>query len=694
MSSGDLLNPRNPQGDSSDTLDSDFEDLAAALGRLESTSPPPPAGTASPANAPASPPEEQDLRPAALPKEPQAPSPPPPPPAPSASPGPVLSEPTQPGEPKRPEAGSDRPSGHRYYQSAPRRSLENPFTGVIDVPESNEEFEQQFTPLGLPSTDHSWGLQNRIDGGMLRLVHDLHFLRLLPSPELTARGIDRERYELLGLPEPDLSPTEYRLRRHELSALVRRFDADPALRLLFARMHKKEFTAYQMAILDAYVAQAAAHVERAVFFLDLLPTELGKKDWLDFAPNNFMVGRLIAEGRYTSIRLASESRRRGRMVFGLVVPYSNTVANILYRGGRPEDGSVHLGNYVRRITGKEARLLQVAVGYSQGSTAVLMYCRQCGSGEGLGAAVALAPMGGNDGSGATGVHMGELGHKSERSGVPTLAITHAKDLAAEIRPDNVLPGAMAYNFSRRTLLNYHGGIHHGGNQPQPELGTKGYPLDEILPLAARVIYEDLGRGPYRKLEEHDWSKEIPGFCGAPVEELLTSRRLDGAISPAAAEEALRLILGLPEHELVAQLATLDEVHKARLLSNLPNETKTTDRYRRLLTALGPVGLLPYVSRLLSYTLFDWKIREYEVAEVRRVLAALPPDQRAELLHRLGDLRRARLERKLRVQVPEGQLIGIAGPEGHDAPAETGATGGPMRPDEDRSPGPREPMRRR
>jgi hypothetical protein len=580
-----------------------------------------------------------------------------PPPASPAPPGAAPAEQTNPGEARKLQAGADPPSGHRYYQSAPRRSQENPFTGVIDVPESNEEFEQQFTPLGLPATDHSWGLQNRVDGGMLRLIHDLHFLRLVPLPALIARGIDRERYELLGLPEPDLSPSEFRRRRYELAAHVRTFDADPAMRLLFARMHRKDYTAHQMGILDAYISQAAAHAERAVLLLDLLPTELGKKDWLDFSPNNFMVGRLIAEARYTAIRLAGESRRRGRSVFGLVVPYSNTVANILYRGGRPEDGAVHLGNFVRRIAGKEPRLLQVAVGYSQGSTAVLLYCRQRGGSEGLGAAVALAPMGGNDGSGATGVHMGELGHKPERPGVPTLAITHQKDLAAEIHPDNVLPGAMAYNFSRRTLLNYHGGIHHGGNQPQPELGTKGYPLDEIVPLASRIMYEDLGRGPYRKIEEHDWSKEIPGFCGAPVEELLTSRRLDGAISPAAAEEALRLLLGLPERELVAQLAKLDEVRKARLLSNLPLETKSTERYRRLVTALGPAGLLPYVSRLLSYTLFDWKIREYEIAEVRRVLAALPPDMREDLLHRLGDRQRARLERKLRDQTSQGPLLG-------------------------------------
>ena len=679
MSVGDLLHPREPRGDSSEPVDGDLEDLAAALGRLESEPPPLAAGPGAAASALAPSPKEEDPGLQALSNVLEA--------APVAAsavpPSPLPLDLTQPGEQRKPEVEPDRPSGHRYYQTAPRRSAENPFTGVIDVPESKEEFEQQFTTLGLPATDHSWGLQNRIDGGLLRLLHDLHFLRLVPTPELTARGIDRQRYEGLGALESDLSPSEYRRRRLELAAHVRTFDADPASRLHFARMHRKDFTAYQMAILDAYIEFAVAHVERAVMLLDLLPTELGKKDWLDFSPNNFMVGRLIAEARYTAIRLASESRRRGRMVFGLAVPYSNTVANILYRGGRPEDGAVHLGNYVRRIANKERRLLQVAVGYSQGSTAVLLYCRQRGSSEGLGAAVAIAPMGGNDGSGATGVHMGELGHKPERAGVPTLAITHEKDLAAEIHPENVLPGAMAYNFSRRTLLNYHGGIHHGGNQPQPELGTKGYPLDEILPLAGRVIYEELGHGPYRKLEEHDWSKEIPGFCGAPVEELLTSRRIDGAISPAAADEALRLLTGLPDRELLAQLTALDEVRKARLLSSLPVETKTTDRYRRLVTSLGPAGLLPYVSRLLSYTLFDWKIREYEIAEVRRVLAALLPAQREELLHRLGDRQRSRFERKLRDQGAQGPLIGLAGAGGQDAQSTDGRDEcqlGPKHPD--------------
>jgi hypothetical protein len=591
-------------------------------------------------------------------------------PAAPAAPGPTPAPEASPGGQRGSKASPDPPSGHRYYQSAPRRSSENPFTGVIDVPDSGGDFEQQFTPLGLPATDHSWGLQNRIDGGTLRLIHDLHFLRKMPVADLTLQGIDRVRYEQLLRPDADLPLAEHRRRQQELSGLVRLFDNDPAVRLRFARMPKKEFTDYQAAILDAYIGQAEVHVERAVFFLDLLPTELGKKDWLDFAPNNFMVGRLIAEARYTAIRLAAESHRRGRMVFGLVVPYSNTVANILYRGGQPEDGAVHLGNYVRRIASIEPRLLQVAVGYSQGSTAVLLYCRQRGGSEGLGAAVAIAPMGGNDGSGASGVHIGELGQKPERRGVPTLAITHKKDLAAEIHPDNVLPGAMAYNFSRRTLLNYHGGIHHGGNEPQPELGTKGYPLDEILPLAARVMYEDLGRGPYHSFEERDWSKEIPGFCGAPVEELLTSRRIDGAISPAAAEEALRLLTGLPERELVVQLGKLDEGHRARLLAHLPVAVKTSERYGRLVTALGPDGLLPYVSRLLSYTLFDWKIREYEVAEVRRVLAALPPTLREELLRRLGDRQRARLQRKLQKTPPSGaavmEVAALGGEEGVEA----------------------------
>lgn len=556
--------------------------------------------------------------------------------------------------PAVPGASPSAVGSYRYYQSAPLRTVENPFTGVIDVPRSDDLFEQQFIALGLPATDHAWSVQNRIDEGALRRVHDAHFLRSLPSAELTARGIHRRRYDRLGRPNSGLSPAEHACRQEELAALVRALDSSPDVQAHFARMSEEDFTAYQTAILDDYITQAAAQAPRAVFFFDLLPTEQGKKDWLDFSPNNFTVGPLVAECRYTAIRLANESRRRGRNAFGLVVPYSNTVANVLYRGGQPEDGALHLGNYVRRVARAESPLLQVALGYSQGSTAILLYCRQRGGGDGLRAAVALAPMGGNDGQGATGMLLGELGQGPERPGVPTLAITHEKDKVAGIYRDNVLAGAMSYNFSRRTVLNIHGGIHHSGNQSCPELGTKGYPLNEIIPLALRLIYEDLGRGPHHPPVEHDWSQEIPDFCGGTVDHLLTSHRFDGAISEGAAEEALRLLTehNTAEAELRHQLDRLDPAQRARLLAALPAATKKTERYRRLVTALGPEGLLPYLSRLLSYTLFDWKVREYEVIEVRRVLMALPPGPREDLLGRLGDRQRARLDRKLLRMPPE------------------------------------------
>lgn len=562
------------------------------------------------------------------------------------------------GRPVVPGASPSAVGSYRYYESAPLRAVENPFTGAIDVPRSDDLFEQQFIALGLPATDHAWSVQNRIDEGALRRVHDVHFLRSLPAAELTSRGIHRRRYDRLGRPNSGLSPAEHACRQEELATLVRALDSSPDVRAHFARMSDQDFTVYQTAILEDYIGQAAAQPSHAVFFFDLLPTEQGKKDWLDFSPNNFTVGPLVAECRYTAIRLANESRRRGRIAFGLVVPYSNTVANVLYRGGQPQDGAVHLGNYVRRVTRIGPPLLQVALGYSQGSTAILLYCRQRGGGDGLRAAVALAPMGGNDGQGATGMLLGELGQGPDRPGVPTLAITHDQDRVAGIYRDNVLAGAMSYNFSRRTVLNIHDGIHHTGNQSCPELGTKGYPLNEIIPLALRLIYEDLGHGPHHPPIERNWSWEIPDFCGGTVDHLLTSRRVDGAISEGAAEEALRLLTehDVPEdedkEELRHRLGRLDPEQRTRLLAALPTATKRTERYRRLVAALGPEGLLPYVSRLLSYTLFDWKVREYEVIEVRRVLMALPPALREDLLDRLGDKQRARLGRKLLRLPPE------------------------------------------
>lgn len=423
----------------------------------------------------------------------------------------------------REEGAVPSPGNGRYYETAPTSSTRNKYTDRIDVARSDDKFEQQFTTLGLPCTDKSWAMQDRIDGGKLRVLNNLSFLDRVP-PQLL-KDVDTARFRELCDPKAH-SPEERARRMDELNQLVRRLDDDPQVKDQFAKMSKRDFTQYQEGIVDQYVAMAARSGKDASFFLDVLPTEMEKKDFGDLRPENFMVGDYVLNTRESSAALAGHRQGQGRDTYGLAVPYANVAENILYRGGVPWDGVANLQRTIQAVEKQSGGATEtIASGYSQGSTAVLKYAQTFGGRDGLDKAIALAPMGGNDLRGATGVHHGELGQGPFQSGVPTLAIENERDPARRINRNwgelSVISGALKFNNASQDESDIHAGMHYGtdpvtGQQRErPELGTKGYPTEHVMPLAHQLLDGQIGQGRYKK--QSDWHKEIPNFQRKPEE---------------------------------------------------------------------------------------------------------------------------------------------------------------------------------
>ena len=127
-----------------------------------------------------------------------------------------------------------------------------------------------------------------------------------------------------------------------------------------------------------------------------------------------------------------------------------------------------------------------------------------------------------------------------------------------------------------------------------------------------------------------------------VEERLSYDTFDWAITDSEAVEALSLLAGLGQRALEAAMGRLSQEHKSRLLDNLPASSRQTSAYTRVLVAMGPAAVQPYVQSLLSYGVFDWAITDGDAQSVFRIMMALQGAQRAQLWTSLGQSFRARL----------------------------------------------------
>lgn len=120
-----------------------------------------------------------------------------------------------------------------------------------------------------------------------------------------------------------------------------------------------------------------------------------------------------------------------------------------------------------------------------------------------------------------------------------------------------------------------------------------------------------------------------------IREKLSYSAFDWVITDAEASECLQLLNGLGQEELIAVLGQLEQEYKTRLIDNLPEGARGTSAFTRILCAMGPDAVLPYVQGLLSYGIFDWAITDHDVATVFQVMSTLGVEQAILLYQRLS-----------------------------------------------------------
>lgn len=355
---------------------------------------------------------------------------------------------------------------------------------------------QVVSALGIPLTAEAWARQDAIDGGAMRALY-----RDTLADRLAAAAVDRALVEKLGL--LDALPGD----GAEQVALVGRY-----LDLAGA-------TPQAALVLEAPPTDVAAEPVRRHLGDTLLDGLRGEE------PHTFRVSPKLDKVRLYARGLADALRRQGFAVYGVLVPYANTVENIVARNGRPDDGAEHLHQLLVRLGGYDAPVVTAAVGFSQGAAVLREYLGKYGDSDGLDYAVPLASMGGVDGAGAAGVWSGRTG-AVRGAGVSVLAVTHARDPARRVHGKNLvamLPGL--WNFADQGRPKGDDlGLHVGylgssyaplsrGAKPDVALaaGVLGYPTPYLS-----AMYDDLLTGRHdapwgqRGGWDFDLRVELPG----------------------------------------------------------------------------------------------------------------------------------------------------------------------------------------
>ncbi len=427
---------------------------------------------------------------------------------------------------------------------------DNSFTHFMEVPANADGFVQQYSELGIPIAEEAWKQQDAIDGGKLHALYNRSMLNHLAEtgqvdrealpedlaslgdeelqaltdrtilPVLQESGVLSSLVESGALAAEDLPASFDDLSPDELTALASKVRSAGADRALLDAMSAEDRTAFQENILNTYI-DMANNDPKAAMLLDLMPTETDVKhdaanigDTLGDAllkgqePNDFTIGARTGLIRTGSATMAEELRStQGVNTYGLVVPYANTVENILFREGKPTDAAEHVHNYLSKLDKDTTSLLN---GYSQGAGGVQEYLRQYGDKDGLDYAVSLAPMGGptKESQGGDGMWAGDW------NGVSTLTLSNKNDPAQYIYGDNLAelgPGML--NFiapDDKKKLGGESDIHSGFDENNPAAGTFGYPM-----ALGRLLLRDLFSGTYQGDYQRrgDWDYDLRELTG-------------------------------------------------------------------------------------------------------------------------------------------------------------------------------------
>lgn len=116
-----------------------------------------------------------------------------------------------------------------------------------------------------------------------------------------------------------------------------------------------------------------------------------------------------------------------------------------------------------------------------------------------------------------------------------------------------------------------------------------------------------------------------------INELLSYSWNDWAITDSEATQALNLLGNLHVTQIAPAIGQMGQTNINRLLDNLPDNAKRTNAYCKVLVAMGPQKVMPYIQELLSYGLFDWAVTDGDVTAVMQVVNAMPPGQQAQVI---------------------------------------------------------------
>ncbi len=127
-----------------------------------------------------------------------------------------------------------------------------------------------------------------------------------------------------------------------------------------------------------------------------------------------------------------------------------------------------------------------------------------------------------------------------------------------------------------------------------------------------------------------------------IEDKMSYGAFDWAVTDDEATDSLALLAALAPPALTAALSRLSPTAKTRLLDNLPSSAKQTSGFTKVLVAMGPDAVQPYLESLLSYGVFDWAVTDDDAATVFRIFMAITPPQQVVLTGKLGAKFRHRL----------------------------------------------------
>lgn len=183
-------------------------------------------------------------------------------------------------------------------------------------PEGADAKELQYSPFGLPLTPDAWAMQTKIDGGKLHYLYD----KMKDSPEWQKQFAGKKPDEIAK---------------------------DPT---------------FNQTVIDTYLKEAAKLGDKAAFMGEFLPTETGDqkaalgKVWEHAktgdpdALRDMQATKTVSQIRLGNAQIADQFQQsdggKGKEMFSLVVPYSNTVENIINNDGKPKDGADKFAQYM------------------------------------------------------------------------------------------------------------------------------------------------------------------------------------------------------------------------------------------------------------------------------------------------------------------------------------------------------------